>query len=101
MSAGGAGASAGRLCARLDGHELDAEVVIVTDTAPGDCGDINVAAADVARVGRAFGLPDPLSDTAPTGYVIVDASGRIRYRTLDPLATGLLDEVATMLRDVR
>lgn len=95
------GESAGQLCARLDDHELDAEVVIVTDTAPEDCGELSVAAADVARVGRAFGLPEPLSDTEPTGYVIVDGKGRIRYRTLDPLATELLDEVATMLRGVR
>lgn len=97
------GATAGQLCARLDDHELDAEVVIVTDTAPGDCGDlaVAVAAADVARIGRAFGLPDPLRDPAPTGYVLVDADGQIRYRTLDPLAAELLDEVATMLRGVR
>lgn len=92
------------LCAALrDDENLARErVVIAAPSTVRLCArNATVVSTDVERAARAFGLPDPRGDVAPTGYAIVDSGGRIRYRTLDPVAPSLLDEAATMLRGVR
>lgn len=91
------------LCAALRGHPtLDgARVVLVAEDAPGSCPRaVDVVTADVRATAAAFGLPAARGDVTPTGYAIVDGRGRIRYRTLDPVAPELIDEVETMLRGV-
>jgi hypothetical protein len=93
-----------RLCIRLD--EQDAlkgdEVVVISTELPQVCSSVSHPfRMDPASAARAFGVPAPRGNVPPSGYVIVDSSARIRYRTIDPDAAELLDEVATMLRAVR
>ena len=90
------------LCGALAASELAAdEAVFVVKATPGSCAPgVRVVAADVARAADAFGLPSPRTASVATGYAVVDSSGRIRYRTLDPVAPALLDEVATMVGGV-
>lgn len=87
------------LCGALSGSDLAAdEVVFVVKGTSGSCAPrVAVVAADVAGAAAAFGLPSPRSASVPTGYAVVDSAGRVRYRTLDPVAPALLDEVATMV----
>ena len=51
-----------------------------------------------ARLAREFAMRRPRDGGAPVGYAIVDRSGRVRYRTLDPGLTHRLREVETMLK---
>lgn len=46
-----------------------------------------------------FGMRAPRDHGPPVGYAIVDRSGLVRYRTLDPGVAQRLGEVKTMLRD--
>lgn len=56
---------------------------------------------DGGGLARRFGMPSPVNGGAPVGYAVVDAAGRIRYRTLDPQVAGHLEEVDTILSAVR
>lgn len=95
--------SVAALCQALSDDEAlrDESVVILSGTRTSACAPrVRVTQVDVRVAANAFGLPRPRGDVAPTGYAIVDRRGQIRYRTLDPVAPALLDEVATMLRAV-
>lgn len=77
----------------------EAQLVVVTPPGRGPCAPgVTVLDVDLAAAARSFGLPAPRHGRLPTGYAVVDATGRTRYRTLDPRLDELLDEVATMLR---
>lgn len=91
------------LCTALSREDdLDGERVVVVSESSGRCPQhVTVVATDVRAAASAYGLPRPRGARTPTGYAIVDATGRVRYRTLDPVAASLLDEVATMLRGLR
>lgn len=89
-----------RLCQALDGWDRPDELaVVVVGSGSPNCG-AGVTTVDTASSGPAssFGLRQPAGDVEPTGYAIVDGAGQIRYRTLDPVAAALLDEVSTMVR---
>lgn len=90
------------LCSALRHARLPASVhvVVAVDEVQEGC-PARTTGVDVSAAAAAFGLPRPRGDVVPTGYAIVDDEGRIRYRTLDPFAPELLDEVATMLRGLR
>lgn len=48
-------------------------------------------------VADAYNLRHPRGGGPPVGYVVVDAAGAIRYRTLDPEVANQLDEVGTIV----
>lgn len=48
-------------------------------------------------VADAYGLRRPRGGGPPVGYAVVDATGVIRYRTLDPEVADQLDEVGTIV----
>lgn len=101
---GGRGA-AQRLCdavGRIESDLGDADVVVVAPE-PLDCPDFVTVVDDVAveRAASEYGLPDPRDRGEPAGYAVVDADGRIRYRTLDPSLVALLDEAVVVVRAVR
>ncbi|MGH2684576.1 MAG: hypothetical protein ACRDJP_03810 [Actinomycetota bacterium] len=75
-------------------------VVVVSERTAKDCGPGVRTISDTGGLGRAFGLPSPRDGGPPVGYAVVDAGGRIRYRTLDPSQTEELQEVVTILEAV-
>jgi len=86
---------------RAPGGLSRAEVVVVS-AKPVRCADgVTVVERSPRKAASAFGLSRTRDGGPPAGYALVDERGRIRYRTLDPTASGLLDEVATMLRAMR
>jgi hypothetical protein len=90
------------LCDALEGSVVakDEAVFLVRSSNERCAPRVTVVAADVSRAAGSFGLRRPAAAAVPTGYAIVDPAGRIRYRTLDPVAPTLLNEVATMVRTV-
>lgn len=50
-----------------------------------------------SQYAREIGMPRPRDGGAPVGYIVVDSEGRIRYRTLHPDVSEMLDEVETIL----
>lgn len=52
-------------------------------------------------VAQAYGMRRPRAGGAPVGYAVVDATGAVRYRTLDPEVVHRLGEVATMVEALR
>jgi len=71
-------------------------------------GATSAAAGSIAVVGQGAGCPaadlyrmrSPRDGGAPVGYAIVSSAGLVRYSTLDPDVTNLLDEVEHMARGV-
>ncbi|MDE0805393.1 MAG: hypothetical protein OSA99_19005 [Acidimicrobiales bacterium] len=84
------------LCGVLDGEAFarDVQSVIIVSN-PATCTEIPVLVS--AHLADRFGMRQPRSGGAPVGYAVVDEDGMIRYRTLDPAITSLIDEVATIL----
>lgn len=92
----------GPLCRALPASGLGAKASLaVVVSSPADCPGPAVLVVDGGGLAGRFGMPTPVDDGPPVGYAVVDAAGRIRYRTLDPRGAGGLREVATMLADVR
>jgi len=94
-------AQIGGLCRALPTSSLGAKAslaVVVSSSA--DCPGQATLVVDSGDIARRFGMPTPVDGGPPVGYALIDTSGRIRYRTLDPRGAGGLDEVATMLADV-
>lgn len=91
------------LCAELSGWKRPAGLAVVVVAADaGSCPDgVATVNMEPLAAAEAFGLRRPRRGVAPAGYAIVDGAGRIRYRTLDPVAAQLLDEVSTMTRGLR
>lgn len=63
----------------------------------GRCPATPVVVDPTGSLARRFGLRRPRDGGPPVGYVVVDARGLIRYRTLDPTVTRNLDEVDTIV----
>jgi len=76
----------------------DVDLVVVTTTARAECPAVVVADQGVID---SYGMRPPRDRGMPEGYAVVDAEGRIRYRTLDPGMARRLDEIATILAAVR
>ncbi len=74
-----------------------AEVVVVVSGPDGSCPAASMVADPNASVAHAYGLRRPRGGGAPVGYAVVDSSGSIRYRTLDPSVADELAEVATIV----
>ncbi len=71
-------------------------VVVAGSTAP--CGPVERVVADPGgRLAATYGMREPREGGPPVGYAVVDETGQIRYRTLDPEVTDLLGEVDTIL----
>jgi len=89
------------LCQALEAATLAEKVataVVVADATPGACG----ASADVVAdadgvVADDYGMRRPRGGGPPVGYAVVDATGAIRYRTLDPEVADRLGEVGTIV----
>ena len=77
--------------------EPDLVVVVVGPVAP-CAADVSVVVDPRGQLAEAYGLRPPADGGAPVGYAVVDDTGRIRYRTLDPEVDDLLGEVDTILR---
>lgn len=96
-----AGGDAARLCARVADPPPQlarSQLVVVAHDAAGCPPAVTVLEMAVGEAARRYGLATPRDGGVPSGYALVDRGGRIRYRTLDPVAPALLDEVATMVR---
>lgn len=88
-------------CRELRGRteELAAEVIVVTER--GDpCGAATTIKLSPTESAEAYGLANPRDGGAPLGYAIIDRTGQIRYRTLDPVVATMFQEVETMLRAI-
>jgi hypothetical protein len=88
------------LCEALADGDLDrrAELVVIVSGEDGDCGDARVVEDPHRELASAFGLREPADGGPPVGYAVVDADGRVRYRTLDPEAADNLEEITTIVR---
>jgi hypothetical protein len=77
------------------------EVAVVVVGEGGRCPQgIPVVDDREGELAAGYGLPAPRDNGPPVGYAVVDATGDIRYRTLDPNVGSLLGEVSTILRAV-
>lgn len=74
--------------------------VVVAESSPG-CPPGVVTVIDGGWLAQRFGMPVPTDGGPAVGYAIVDARGRIRYRTLDPQPARHLGEVSTMVKALR
>lgn len=77
-----------------------AVAVVVAESSPG-CPPGVVTVNDGGWLAQRFGMPVPVDGGPAVGYALVDAQGRIRYRTLDPSVARHLGEVATMVEALR
>ncbi|MBJ7608867.1 MAG: hypothetical protein JF887_05485 [Candidatus Dormibacteraeota bacterium] len=76
-------------------------VVCGPGAAATSAGSIAVVAQDVTcPAAGLYKMRSPRDGGAPVGYAIVSSSGMVRYSTLDPEVTRLLDEVELMTRGV-
>ena len=82
------------LATRRLGQSADL-VIVVSGT--GRCPAVTTLEDPSGAAARAYGLHDPRDGATPVGYAVVDAQGRIRYRTLDPTMAEELDEVDTVV----
>ena len=90
-----------KLCRALTSGPLPPEaataVVVSGPAAPGcEAADTLVSDPDGA-LAAAYGMRNPRSGGPPVGYAVVDSTGAIRYRTLDPAVADELSEVRTMV----
>ncbi len=91
----------GELCHSLATSELRqraALAVVVAGAASPSCEAAETVVSDRdGEVAKAFGLRRPRGGGPPVGYAVLDASGDIRYRTLDPEVVDQLEEVTTIV----
>jgi hypothetical protein len=91
----------GRLCHSLSASALRqraALAVVVADPASASCEAAGAVVPDVkGAVAEAYGMRRPRGGGPPVGYAVVDASGDIRYRTLDPEVADQIEEVSTIV----
>lgn len=74
------------------------DVAVVASGDGAACGPGATVVVDpTAAYASRFGLDVPRDGGPPVGYAVVDAEGRIRYRTLDPGVATRLGEVATIV----
>lgn len=86
------------LCRHLPGSTVAPRAaLVVVVPSPSVCPAAAVVDVDAGALARRFGMPSPVDGGPPVGYAVVDATGRIRYRTLDPQVERHLDEVTTIL----
>jgi len=50
---------------------------------------------------KSYGLRQPVDSGYPVGYVVIDQTGFIRYRTLDPMYQDLGNEILTILKALK
>jgi hypothetical protein len=74
-----------------------AVTVVVAESSP-NCPPGVGTVIDGGWLAQRFGMPVPVDGGPAVGYALVDAQGRIRYRTLDPTVARHLGEVATMVK---
>ena len=83
----------------LPGTATATATAVVVDGA----GSHGCEAADAVVIDRdgalaaAYGMRSPRGGGPPVGYAVVDSTGAIRYRTLDPAVADELSEVRTMV----
>ena len=86
------------LCQALPTSGLSAKASLaVVVPSPSACRAPVDLVVDTGGLARNFGMPAPRDGGPPVGYAVIDALGRLRYRTLDPHVARGLDEVATIL----
>ncbi len=91
----------GELCHSLTASALRqraALAVVVAGPASASCEAAGAVVSDPeGAVPEAYGMRRPRGGGPPVGYAVVDASGDIRYRTLDPEVADQLEEVGTIV----
>ena len=91
----------GELCHSLATSGLRqkaALAVIVAEPASPSCEAAGAVVSDTeGAVAEAYGIRSPRGGGPPVGYAVVDQSGDIRYRTLDPEVADQLEEVSTIV----
>ena len=75
-----------------------ADLAVVSSGVAPTCAGTGAVGDSAGQLAVAFGMRRPRDGGPPVGYAVVDRSGRIRYRTLDPSVAGGLREVETMVK---
>jgi len=90
-----------QLCRALAASPLAqraATAVVVAGPGSGRCDAATATVSDPdGTVAEAYSMPTPRDGGPPVGYAIIDRTGTIRYRTLDPAVADQLAEVSTMV----
>lgn len=81
--------------ASLRGH---ADLAVASSGGSFTCADLIAVDDSAGTLAREFGMRRPRDGGPPVGYAVVDSSGRVRYRTLDPSVVDGIDEVETIVR---
>lgn len=82
----------------------NAELVVITHDGSRpiiEAGIDGVLADQDEAIARAFDLRKPVDGGYPVGYVLVDSSGFIRFRTLDPGYESRVWEIRLLLSEMR
>jgi len=91
----------GELCHSLTASALPHEAalaIVVPGPASASCETAGAVVSDAeGAVAEAYGMRRPRGGGSPVGYAVIDASGDIRYRTLDPEVADQLEEVGTIV----
>jgi hypothetical protein len=91
----------GELCHSLTTSGLRqkaALAVVVAGEASASCDAAGAVVSDPeGAAAEAYGMRRPRGGGPPVGYAVIDASGDIRYRTLDPEVADQLEEVSTIV----
>lgn len=75
-----------------------ATAVVVKGAGTHSCDGADAVVNDPdGELAAAYGMRRPRGGGPPVGYAVVDGTGAIRYRTLDPTVADELSEVQTML----
>lgn len=83
----------------LQGSLKNTDIALVIDnSARQSASPLPIISDKNAHLARAYKLNQPNDGGYSVGYTVVDSNGLIRYPTLDPNYTGLLDEVLTIVK---
>ena len=91
-----------QLCRALAASSLSgkatATAVVVDSAGTHSCEEADAVVIDRdGALAAAYGMRRPRGGGRPVGYAVVDSTGAIRYRTLDPAVADELSEVRTIL----
>ena len=79
-------------------EKVTATAVVVDGAGTLSCPGVDAVVNDPdGRLPAAYGMRRPRDGGPPVGYAVVDRTGAIRYRTLDPAVADELSEVQTIL----
>lgn len=75
-----------------------AELAVVSSQASATCTALLAVTDGDGSLAAGFGMRRPRDGGPPVGYAVVDRTGRVRYRTLDPGVVSGLREVEAIVK---